>query len=160
MTPLDLQDSLAEEIKAMFDGQMFPCSKKNTDDTEDTEPLNVYRQALPVKDGTDFTSYIPYIVVQLSSGEQESEEEATDVTAILNIGIKANGDDNQGHVFVLNIIETIRNHFFAFRMLGCGYFMTLPFKWKINDEDVYPYFFGSIETHWSLPVIESEDPLL
>lgn len=157
MTPLDLQDTIIAELKQLFDGQLFPQKRETTDDPEKTVPLNFYPQALPYKEGYDFANYAPYISVQLHNGRQEEETEPADAIVLLNIGIYDDSEDNQGHVMVMNIIETIRQDLFKKRTLGGKYSIKLPFEWELNDEDVWPYFIGSVETHWNMPIMQPED---
>lgn len=157
MTPLDLQDTVITELKSVFDGKLFPKKRESSADTLEMVPLNIYRQALPYKEGYDFANYAPYISVQLHNGRQEEETEPSEVIVFLNIGIYDDDEDNSGHVIIMNIIETIRQDFFKKRTLDSKYFIKLPFEWELNDEDIWPYFIGSVETHWNMPIIQPED---
>jgi hypothetical protein len=157
MIPLDLQNVLVSELKKLFDGEVFPKVPENTDDNPDPVPLNIFTQAVPYENDGDITVYAPYIVVQLQKGNQEDEAEAAETVILLNIAIYSDDPQNQGHIFVCNIIEKIRQHLFLKRTFGNKYYIKLPFEWQINDEDVAPYFLGSIETHWNIPIILPDD---
>jgi hypothetical protein len=160
MMPLDLQDILVEEIKSLFDSQLFPRVAENTDDHPDPVPLNIFKQALPYESNGDLTVYAPYIIIQIQKGRQDEETEPEEAVILMNAGIYSDDEQNQGHVFVCNILETIRQHLFAKRTFGGKYFIKLPFEWQLNDEDVWPYFFGSAETHWNIALILPDDPNL
>ena len=160
MIALNLQSVLIKEFQTLFTGQLFPAYSQNVNDNPDPAPLNIYSQALPQEGNGDLGVYAPYLVVQLINGKQDDEIGPEDVKVILNIGIHSYDEENQGHVFILNIINTIRQHLFLKRTFGKKYFVTLPFEWKLNDDDIWPYFVGSIETNWNLPIIMPDDPNL
>lgn len=160
MIALDLQSELISELKTLFTGQLFPAYSPSIDENPEPVPLNIYSQVLPQQGNGDLGAYAPYLIVQLISGNQDDEIGPEDVKVVLNVGIHSYDEQNQGHVFVLNIIEIIRQYLFLKRTFGGKYFVTLPFEWQINDEDLWPYFFGGVETHWNLPIIMPDDPNL
>lgn len=156
MTPTDLQSVFADEITQLFSAQRF--WKQGQDGEEDQmAPLSVYKQALPYFDGYSFSDYAPYVTVQVHSGSQDEETEPGEAVIMLNFGFYDPGKENQGHILLLNTIETIRQDLFAKRTLVGKYFVKTPWKWQINDEDVWPYFIGSVETHWNMPITQVED---
>lgn len=162
MTPLDLQETLIAELTALFDGELFPEPRRKTTEPDNQVPLNFYKQALPwevkngAKDGS-FLPYMPYIFAQLQDGKQDRETEPAEVVMILNIGLFSDDSQNQGHIFLFNIIERIRQHLFTTRTIGDKYHIRLPFEWKTSDDDNWPYFIGAVETHWDMPLIIPED---
>lgn len=157
MTALDLQKELLVDLSAEFAGRVFQKPREAVTAPLEYAALNFYAQALPVK-SEDLQDYLPYILVQLSEGNQTDETGPEDVTVLINIGIFDDADDNRGHVGVMNLVEAIRQRLFERRTLAGKYFLTLPFKWKVAEEDVWPDFFAGIETHWNLPVILPADP--
>jgi len=157
MIPLDLQSTLISEFKKLFNGELFPKVPKDTDDKPNPVPLNIFSQALPNESNGDLTLYFPYVIVQLQKGSQDDEIESPEAVIVINIGIYDDEFENQGHIFVCNIIEKMRQYLFLKRTFGNKYFIKLPFTWQVNDEDVWPYFFGGIETHWNIPVILPDD---
>jgi hypothetical protein len=157
---LDLQQTLIKKLKILFDGQQFQKQRDNDDETAEYVPLNLYSQALPYTNGDDGCNYAPYIAVQIQSSKQEDETEPQDTIILLNIGIYDDDKMNQGYISVLNIIETIRQCLFLKRLFDGKYYIKLPFSWQLSDEDVWPFFVGSIETHWNLPLTIPDDPNL
>lgn len=157
MTAIDLQNELMAEMEALFSGWLFIQPRQ--DDAADTVmvPLNVTGQALPVLD--DSTKSIPYLSVAIGRGTQDDADSPENVTVTLTFGIFNDDKDNNGHITILNMIETIRQRFFKDRLLAGKYYLVLPFDWQLNDEEAWPYFFGGIETHWNIPPILPEDPL-
>lgn len=160
MSALDLQTILIKELTTLFNGQEFMKPKQADDEANVYVPLNLYVQSLPYTDGEDGNAYAPFISVQILTGKQEEETEPQDVTISFDIGIYDDDKKNQGHITVFNIIETIRQRFFLKRLFGGKYYMKLPFSWQVNSEDIWPFFAGSIETHWDLPLIVPDDPNL
>ena len=160
MNALDLQSTLISEFKNLFTGQLFPAYSENVGDNPDPVPLNIYAQALPQEGNGDLGVYAPYLVVQLISGKQDDEIGPENAKVILNIGIHSYEPENQGHKYILNIIETIKQHLFLKRTFGGKYTVVMPFEWQINDDDIWPYFVGSIESHWELPIILPDSPNL
>ena len=160
MIALDLQSVLIAEFQTLFTGQLFPAYSKNVDDNPDPIPLNIYAQTLPQEGNGDLGIYAPCLVVQLIDGKQDDEIGPEDVRVTLNVGIHSYDEQNQGHIYIINIIETIRQHVFLKRTFAGKYFIVLPFEWKINDEDIWPYFIGSVQTHWNLPIILPDNPNL
>lgn len=156
MTPLDLQRALAAEFAQIFAGQLFP--REGQDGDADTMvPMDIYLQALPYHDGYSFSNYAPYLTIQIHNGKQEEETEPAEVVIVLTFGFYRPDDDNQGHVFVLNAIENARQDLFGKRTIDGKYFIKLPWEWQLNDEDVWPYFIGSVETHWNMPIMQPDD---
>ena len=160
MSALDLQRILIKELTGLFSGQLFQKPRESEDDEISYVPLNFFSQSLPFSEGEDGITYAPFIAVQIQGGKQDDETEPEDATVIFDIGIYDDGKENQGHVTVCNIIETIRQYLFKNRIHGGKYYIKLPFTWQINTEDYYSRFAGSIETHWNLPLTIMEDPYL
>jgi hypothetical protein len=159
MTALYLQKALMDRLAAIFAGQLFPTPHLDMEDRPEPSALNIYEQALPIKESSDQSDYMPYIAVRIKDESQNDEEGPNSATVYFDIGTFCDDKENHGHEFVCNIIENIKQDFFKNRSVE-GAYLRFPFKSEINDEDYYPYNFGCIETHWDLPVILSEDPLL
>lgn len=160
MSVLDLQQAIIDELKDLFSGQTFMKYRSSTDEKAEYIPLNFYKQALPYTQGDDASHYTPYIAVQIQKGSIDDEAEPEDAVILLNVCIFDDDPTNQVHASVLNIIETIRQQLFLKRMVVGKYCFKLPFKWQVNDEDIWPYGVGSIETHWSLPLTLPDNPNL
>jgi hypothetical protein len=160
LSALDLQSALIKELTVLFDGQEFMEPKKTDDEATVLVPLNLYKQSLPYTKGDNGNAYAPFIAVQILSCKQDDETEPQDVTISFDIGIYDNDKSNEGHITVCNIIETIQQDLFLKRLLNGKYYVKPPFSWQLNSEDVWPYFAGSIETHWNLPLTVPDDPNL
>lgn len=143
MTPQDLQ----KEIKAM----LMEVTKNlvlTNPDGERTK-LNVFCQELPKRKDDDETNPFPYCVVKIISGNSNAVK-GTDNTirTLLIFGIYDSDTENQGHMTILEIINKIirrlseNNALKTFWQIGA-------IEWAIDDEDVYPYFYGGMDLTFS-----------
>ena len=160
MTPLDLQKAVIAEFTDLFGGKLFKKPRKKVTDAQEMVPLNIFPQALPMEKGYAYSEYIPYMTVQIKGGELSDEQEPYETTIFLNIGIFDDDTSNQGHVTTVDMIEKIRQRLFEKRIIGGKYLIKLPFKFELNDEEIYPYNVAVAETHWNLPLILPKDPNL
>ena len=58
---------------------------------------------------------------------------------------------------VLQIANTIYQHFFRKGIVANMFRPDYPFKIALQNDDTYPYFVGGIESKWELPVIGEEE---
>lgn len=150
MNPVELQDFLIDELGQLLSGMQL----KNPND--EYVPINIYPQCLPApkKDTNEKSiSPFPYIVVRLQDGEDKDEESEATCKIMFVVGTFDDDDSNQGHKDVFNILEKIRQHLFRKRLFQGRFACNYPYKWTVNEEDVCPYFFGGIETNWTMPKI-------
>lgn len=151
MIPTLLQDDLVEETKLMFDGFMLKNAKK------ETVPMNVYPQFLPSKSSKEDINHFPYIIVRTSDGEEKNEGDVPDTKIMFIVGVFDEDDKYQGYKDVMNALEKMYQHLFRKRVISNKYECIFPVKWVVNEEDVYPYYFGGLETNWTLPKIMQDD---
>ena len=152
MTPLMLQDDLVEEIKRLFAGQVF----KNVNG--EFIPINVFPQSIPVEESEDDNDPIPYIIVRLISGEDLGAADSNNTVKVVIIaGVCDFEKDAQGHRGLLNIFSSIYERFQKNPSLNNKYVHTGHFKWAIQDDGYYPYFFGAAEMSFNIPAIRRED---
>lgn len=146
-TPFLLQDALVCELKEAF--------KDYTLNGLEGEPvhINVYPQSLPAKSEEDDLEHFPYILVRVLDGGTLSYDSGSTCKVGLFIGVYDEDTNYQGYKDVMNIIQKIQYHFMTQSIIGGKYVFQYPFDWAISSEDVYPYFFGGIETNWLYPTI-------
>ena len=152
MTPLMLQDDLVEEIKKLFAESLF----KNPQG--ELVPINVFPQSIPVEESDDDADPIPYIIVRLTKGDDSGERDSNNTVSVVIIaGLCDFEKDAQGHRGLLNIISTIYERFQKNPSLNNKYVHTGHFKWAIQDDGYYPYYFGAAEMSFNIPAIRRED---
>ncbi|EFV78954.1 hypothetical protein HMPREF1013_00838 [Bacillus sp. 2_A_57_CT2] len=150
MIPTELQMRLKKRVERIFEGKMF----KNPNGNE--VPLQVFEQHLPEKTANDENFY-PYVIVQLNYGEQKSYNEQHKAPVLFVVGVYFEGNDNQGHKEVMGIINKLFEDFSRFPIEDMRYEIDFPLRWGLHEEDMAPYYFGAVETTWTLPTFQRED---
>ena len=152
MTPLMLQDDLVEEIKILTAGSLFPNPKG------ERVPINVFPQNIPVEESEEDDDPVPYIIVRLSNGEDSGQGDSNNIVKVVIIaGLCDFSKDAQGHRGLLNIFSTIYERFKKNPCLNNKFVHTGHFKWAVQDDGYYPYYFGAIEMDFNIPAIRRED---
>lgn len=159
-TPLFLQQALIEEIKEITSGMLFMDPRKKC-----LVPLSVYGQRLPIPtlesvgkgedlDSIDYSDdqlddpvfKCPWCQVKIPSGSITETNGPQNVEVVICFGIFNEDNNNQGHQEILNLIQKVYNRFGVNPLLERQYTCTGEFEWALQEEDMYPYFFGAIVT--------------
>lgn len=161
MTSIFLQDDLQKELEDIL-GEM---RLKDPNNTEEYTNIKVYQQSLP-KIKIDYENSeeeeedlsdepFPYIIVKLDSGKITNENE----TAKIELLIATYDDDlaNQGHKDILNIINKIYERFYKNPMLANKYYRVNDIDWVLQDDDMYPYFYGAMGMEFKVKMFKKED---
>jgi len=110
-----------------------------------TAPIRVFEQALPIREGGGEDPY-PYLIVRLDAGGVESPTDPHRIGVLVLAGVYDGDRRNQGHRTVLELLERIQDHYGAHPTLDGGAFRFAdPFRWALQDEPSYPYFYGACE---------------
>lgn len=150
MIPTNLQNGLKKKVEEIFSGDLF-----NNPDSERVS-LSVFEQHLPEKSKDDISHY-PYVIIQLSEGEQASEISEYFTKVLFIIGVVDEGSENQGHEDVVRIINKIFEYLSKFPLIDGQFELKFPIRWAIHEEETAPYYFGAVETTWSIPKFSRED---
>ncbi len=151
MTPTLLQKHLVDVVKYVT------CSMKLSNAKNESTSINVYPQYLPSKKGQNDESHFPYILVRIIDGEDSVEELPSLCKIVFIIGVYDKDTNFQGYKDVINIIEKIRQHLLKKRVFDNKYILEGQLKWAVNEEDIYPLYFGGIETTWNIGKVNMED---
>ena len=76
---------------------------------------------------------------------------------LLNFGVYDPDKSNNGYLDILHMIETIRQRFFKNPILNHRYECESKMEWALQDEESYPYNFGSLSMNFLTAPIERED---
>lgn len=144
MTARDLQIRLQKDLIELFKDRRY-----KTPDGK-MESVHVFRQNLPKRESEEAEDPFPYITVVLDSGGVKDQMTAHKIAVFFRIGIYDEDLANQGHASVLEIMETMQQHYeetntlgpFAFNDDGDG------FAWALQNEQSWPYFFGAVGMTW------------
>lgn len=153
MTPLILLDDLKDEMRTLFEHELFRYPEANTE-----KRLNVYQQNLPRQSAIDSEEEMfPYILIATEEGGQEEGAPSREAAVDFIIGTWDDNPDMQGYKVVMNVIEKIQRRFgedsriTKFRAMGES-------EWKLaNDETTAPYFYGILRMKFQLPRYERRD---
>lgn len=174
-TPYFLQTDLCEELKELFAGQTFLTPPSKEGEEPQRKEVNIHKQWLPIPDTKTagkitpemiergqvetFTTeqVFPYIVVRISEGRVEQPGENQAVNILLNFGVYDPDRRNSGYLDVLHMIETIRQRFFKYPILNHKYECTAQMEWALQDEESYPYNFGSLSLNFLTAPMQRED---
>lgn len=152
MTPLELQDELAEEMKRIFKDYLY----KNQ--AGERIPINVFTQNVPIHDTDDEEEPVPYIIVRLKDGDDEGTRDSFNVVNIIIIvGICDNDLNAQGHRDVMNIIQKIYMRFHENPDLNHKAAYKGPFHWATQEDNYYPFYFGACSMSFNIAAIRRED---
>lgn len=176
MNARELQIVLEDDLRALFEGRTYKAPPPKVQETPEfaleeydlgelpeepevspaMEKLGVYDQGLPIREKGENDPF-PYIVVRISKGGIASPRDPHKVDLFLLIGIYENDKRNIGHRAVLEIIETIQEHYEKHPTLCGGAFQfTDPFTWVLQDEPSYPYYFGGCNLSFNLAAPRTE----
>lgn len=151
MVPIILQRQLKPEVENLFKDFRLKNVK------EQLVPISVYEQFLPAR-GND-SSVFPYIIIRIGEGDDQEETHPTCKIHFI-AGVYDKDPNHQGYKDVANILQRLYQHLFRKRIFFNKYECQFPVRWALNEEDVYPYYFGGLETTWSTPkMIMSEEDL-
>ena len=70
MTPLMLQDELVEEMKRLFSDYLYKAP------SGERVPIKVYAQTIPINETDEDVDPVPYLIVQLNSGQDEGTRDS------------------------------------------------------------------------------------
>ena len=147
MNARELQTAIKEDLEALFSDTVL---KDPPEEKPGTAKISVFEQELPIRDANADDPY-PYIIAKLDTGGIDTPTDPHKVNVILLIGIYDNDRRNQGHKTVLEIIERIQTHYEKNPTLSGGTFQfTDPFKWVLQDEPSWPYFYGACNLAFNL----------
>lgn len=166
MNARELQTAIKEDLEALFSDTVLKAPPEPTgnrpayqldcpeqdppEETPGTAKISVFEQELPIRDANAEDPF-PLIVVKLDTGGIDTPTDPHKVNAILLIGVYDNDRKNQGHKTVLEIIERIQTHYEKNPTLSGGTFQfTDPFKWVLQDEPSWPYFYGACNLAFNL----------
>ena len=184
MTPEMFQDALCEEIRKLLKNRKYKKPPKEPEvDSEEIQayledleegqkeivipppvaelvPITVYPQNIPVPlSEEEDENPVPYIIVRLNTGTDDNVFDSKYILKVVVImGIWEDDRNAQGHRELLNIINLIYERFKKNPCLDGKYVYEGGFKWDIQEDGYYPYYFGAFEMNFAIPAIRREDP--
>lgn len=153
MTIVELQDLVFRELSELFKDYCLRAEDGHT-----TTAIKVYKQDLPIPESDDDSPEMPpFIIVRVSDGEQPEWDGEHSVNMAVIICVWDDASERQGARDVMSIITRIHQRVMKHPALG-GMFKP-PFKWTLNDEDTYPYYYGACQFTVTASAVRRENPL-
>lgn len=151
MTPLDLQDELAKVIEELFSGYDYRLPGGGR------SKLNIFTQHIPINQTDDEEEPVPYIIVRLSSGDDDGTRDSYNTVRVLIIaGIFDDSLEAQGHRDISNIFQMIYQRFHENPSLSKARYSG-EFHWALQEDNYYPYYFGACSMEFYIAAIRRED---
>lgn len=154
MTPIDLLTSLKTFIEE--------CTKDIILQTRATKGEQKQRAAevhlMKLPDVEAETKKIPYILLQLLTGQDEEDkgEPRSSECKIRVIVATYSEDGGEGALDVLNVITRIRMKLLKESVVAERYILKMPLEYMVYPEDTAPYHLGEMMLIFSIPAIERE----
>ncbi len=152
MTPLELQDELVAEMRRLFSDYLYktPAGER--------EQLKVFAQHIPINETDDEEDPIPYLIVRLSTGDDDGTRDSFNVVNLVIIaGIFDDDLNAQGHRDILNIFQMIYERFHRNPNLNNKAAYTGEFHWAAQEDNYYPFYFGACSLSFNIAAIRRED---
>lgn len=150
MISTDLQAGLKKRLENAFSDTLFNSP------SGDRVQLNIFEQNLPQKSADD-QSLFPFVIVKLLEGEQKGEQDENVTTVGFVIGTYDDDNQNQGYRDVAQIINKIVEVLKKEPVINRQFTLKYPLKWRILEEETDPYYYGAVETSWSMPAYDRQD---
>lgn len=156
MVVLEFLDCMEVALTEIFEGMVFDNS------TGGTSGMHVLKQDFPIrkyKADEKEKDLFPYCLIRVEDGTAASRQT---VDIGLTFGIYEKGEENNGELRILNLIERVCQRFLNDRVLGGKFRLSYdtPIGWglpKDTDANTYPYFYGLVEMTWESFFEEEED---
>jgi len=147
MVAVEFLDCMEAELDGLFSGMVFDNS------TGGKSGMHVIKQDFPIRKfraDEEETDLFPYCIIRVEDGTAASLQT---VDIALTFGIYEKGEENNGELRILNLIERLCQHFLNNRVIGGKFRLSYdtPIRWglpKEDEEDTYPYFYGLVEMTW------------
>lgn len=142
MIPVNLQTGLKNRLEEV----LKEVRLKSPDDKE--VRVNVYEQHVPQSESDDELSLYPYVLIKLVDGEVENETSPHVIKVLFVVGVFDESYDNQGYKDVVLILQKLIAALEKSPVIDKKFVMRYPLRWVVHEEDVYPFYFGGVETTW------------
>lgn len=153
MVVLEFLDCMETELNKLFEGMVFDNS------TGGKSGMHVLKQDFPIRkykvdekkadEKKKEIDLFPYCIIRVEDGTAASLQT---VDIAITIGICEKGEENNGELRILNLIERVCQRFLNDRVIGGKFRLDydVPIRWGLpkDEKSTYPYFYGLIEMTW------------
>ena len=159
MVKNDFLDALCEFTRECVGDLLLPERVQGEFENPKMRPAEVFKMRLP--DSRAAKKKAPYIIHQIltSSDAQTAGRESVATVTVRSIFCVYCGDEEQGALMLLELMERLRISLLRCRVLQKRYQLDLregPLECLIYPDDTAPYFAGEMSTVWRVPAVERE----
>lgn len=140
MTPLDLLDALADELKPVL---------QDVGLLEEGE-IHIYKQSPPQSKVDKDYSHFPYALFELGDGRDDDERATQDVVIVFGVHDKTR--DYQGYRDVMNLITRTRLYLIEHPIIGKRFTVLRPIEWAAPQSNTeHPFYYGAMLLKFEIP---------
>lgn len=163
MTVYNLMNDLAAEIRNITKDVVLKDVKGNL------VKLNIYKQNLPERQQSIQAGNImgeeeeedpyPYCVIRVDSGSLKSSLSNHEVKVYLVFGVWDDDLEGQGYQVIITMMQRIMERFTNAPVLVGKYRMNAEagIDWILDEDNQYPYYFGSMAMTWDMAFVRRSD---
>ena len=156
-TPQLCQDALIEMLKELLGDKKFSGQ-------ESRKHLKFYKQDLPIPTEDDSDSDLdgaqaPYVIVQMTGGTIETDNDPQIVEFSIIICAYDNGLDRSAWLDVENIKEDIIQRVCSAPYFGGAFTILKPIAWAMQADDTHPYYYGAVNLQCTVPAMTQDTVL-
>lgn len=158
MIVTDFLERLTEFVEDVTKEQLLPVMPTKTDPDPAPRAAEVHWNRLP--DSKSYKSKAPYILVQvLSFRDYQYDGQRADAECTVRMVFCTYcEDETEGTMYVLNMIQDVRERLLRYRIIGSQYELQLGegMEATIYTEDSAPFYGGELISVWRIPTIVRE----
>lgn len=156
MTALAFQDELCKKIEDI----LKDVQTRNTAGDK-VSGVTAYKQWLPIvtADDEDESQFFPFAIVRLMDGTTPDDDTPWLVSVTIILGVHDTNTTGIGYQHISVMIQRIIDEFAAEPLLARMFRAQPDVTWALQDEDTYPFYYGSLKMTFNLPKIARREPI-
>ncbi len=163
MTKIILLETLKAYTEQAEKDLLLPVRVQRIGEVPITRPPDVYKMRLP--DSKSAEKKAPYILHQVitSLDRQQRGEQLESDALIRSIFCAYSEDEQEGALHLLNMMERFRIPLLKDPWIANGQFelnLQEGMESLVYPDDTAPYFVGEMITHWRMPPVKREVPVI
>ena len=155
MTILDFQDALCKKIETILKDVQTTNTAGET-----VVGVTAYKQQLPIvtADDEDESQFFPFAIVRLMDGTTPDDDTPWLATVTVIFGCHSTEASGSGYQHITVMIQRVTDEFAAEPLLDHMFRAQPEMTWALQDEDTYPFYYGSLKMTFNLPKIARREP--
>lgn len=155
MTAVELLEALKRYCGECLKDMLLPLKTKMSE-TAEPQPINIFKMRIPFKDGKAEKDRLPFILLQLLNGGDADLFDGKCVCTVRMVIAAYSNDAEEGSLYVLNVIERLKNGLLKQLELDSQYTLTGIPEYSVYPDTELNIFAGEMLTEWELPAVRQE----